>query len=185
MCLARRSPRPLRKSPLYIDPSLSSAFPASARKALLAAIGKAPAPVYILAVPLVSGSQWSTAEQLADVVQDSLGRPGIYLTLDSDAGDIIDAWTWPSDPQELDAPPYHAADAALAAGITAAVDAPAWQVFLRCVQLIDSGKAVSAYQSALNKLAGSPGSPPASSSSGGAAGAVLRYSPSWERWPSS
>ena len=47
------------------------------------------------------------------MVQAVLGKPGVYLTLDQETGsDWVDAWTWPSDPQGVDAPPYHAADAA-------------------------------------------------------------------------
>jgi hypothetical protein len=166
----------LRSSPLYVDPSLSSAFPAPARSALLSAIRKAPVPVYILAVPLVSGGQWATDQQLADVVQNTLGRPGVYLTLDDSFSDGVDAWTWPSDPQGLDAPPWHAADAAQAADIEqgGTPDAPVWQTFLRTVQLITSGKAVSAFNAAL-AAQGNPGGQAASpSSDGGAvAGGVL------------
>ena len=160
----------LRKSPLYIDPSLASAFPAAGRQELLAAIRKAPAPTYVLAIPLVSGSQWASSQQLADVVQNSLGEPGIYLTLDADFADTVDAYTWPSDPSGLDASPYHAADAAQAADMAVnpfTQDIPVWRVFLRCIQLIDSGKAVSAYQAALAAPVQSPGGQAASSSSDG------------------
>ncbi len=116
----------LRASPLYVDPSLDSAFPPAARKALLSAIRQTRVPVYILAVPLISGGQWASGQQLADVVQNALGSPGIYLTLDASFSDTIDAYTWPSDPQGLDAPPYHAADAAQAADMEQdeAQDAP-------------------------------------------------------------
>lgn len=159
----------LRASPLYVDPSLSSAFPPAARKALLAAVAKAPVPVYIVAVPMISGGQWSSAQQLADVVQDDLGKPGVYLTLDSAFGNIVDAYTWPSDPQGFDAPPYHASDAAQAVNLGQdAADLPAWQLFLQCVRLISSGRAVQAYNAALAS-AGAGGQAPAPSSGGGAA----------------
>jgi hypothetical protein len=159
----------LRTSPLYVDPSLSSAFPSSARTSILAAISRAPAPVFVLAVPLVSGSQWSSSEQLADVVQDELGRPGIYLTLDATESNDIDAYTWPSDPQGLDAPPYHAADAAQAVDLAPYTQNPpaVWQEFLQCVWLIDAGKAESAYQAALADPG--PGSQAAAPSSDGGA----------------
>ena len=114
----------LRTDPVYVDPSLSSAFPAAARKALLSAVSKAPAPVYILAVPLVSGGQWATDQQLADVTENALSRPGIYLTLSGEFAGSVDAWTWPSDPQGLDEPPYHASDAAQAADIEQKQGAP-------------------------------------------------------------
>jgi hypothetical protein len=165
----------LRTSPLYVDPSLSSAFPSSARKSILAAISQAPAPVFVLAVPLVSGSRWSSSEQLADVVQEELGRPGIYLTLDATESSNIDAFTWPSDPQGLDAPPYHAADAALAVDFAPYTQSPppVWQEFLQCVRLIDTGKAEAAYQAAVADP-GAGGQAAAPSSDGGAvAGATL------------
>jgi hypothetical protein len=160
----------LRKSPLYVDPSLSSAFPAAARKALLAAISKAPTPVFILAIPLVSGSQWATSEQLAGVVQDDLGKPGIYLTLDSDYSSAINAYTWPSDPQGLDAPPYNAADAAQTADMEQdTLNPPVWQEFLRCVRLVTEGKVESAFQAALSNPG--PGGHAGNASSGGGAAA--------------
>lgn len=168
----------LGRSPLYVDPSLSSAFPAATRKSILAAIRKAPAPVFVLAVPLVSGSQWSTSQQLADVVQDDLGKPGIYLTLDATESGNIDAYTWPSDPQGLDAPPYHAADAAQAVDMTPYTQnaPPVWQEFLQCIRLIDLGKAESAYQAELTALGKDiPASQAAtpSSDSGAIGGATL------------
>ncbi len=164
----------LRTSPLYVDPSLSSAFPSSARKSILAAISGAPAPVFVLAVPLVSGSQWSSSEQLADVVQDELGQPGIYLTLGTTESSSIDAYTWPSDPQGLDAPPYHAAAAALAVDLAPYTQNPpaAWQEFLQCVRLIDAGKAESAYQAAADPGQGGQAATP-SSDGGAVAGATL------------
>ena len=157
----------LRQDPVWVDPSLASAFPQSARGELLAAIGKAPVPVYVVAVPLISGSQWSTPEQLADVVQDALGRPGIYLTLDAAEPDGVDAYTWPSDPQGLDAPPYHASDAAQAASLETPYGAPVWQVFLRAIQLVDNGHGESSLNAALASPPGGSGGQPASSSSGG------------------
>ena len=169
----------LRKSPLYVDPSLSSAFPAAARKSILSAIRKAPTPVFVLAIPMVSGSQWSTSGQLADVIQNSLGQPGIYMTLDSSIPNDIDAYTWPSDPQQLSAPPYYAADAAQAVDITPYTTQnppPVWQEFLQCIRIINAGKAESAYHAAQADLAkGSPGTQAADPSSDGGpiAGATL------------
>jgi hypothetical protein len=143
----------LRQSPVYTDPSLTSAFPASARKELLAAIGKSPVPVYVIAVPLVSGGQWSSSQQLADVVQDDLGAPGVYLTLDTYSSSSIDAFTWPTDPQGLDAAPYHAADAAQAADFAAEGQpqaVPVWQTLLQCIRLIDAKKGKAAYDAAVS-----------------------------------
>ena len=143
----------LRTSPLYVDPSLSSAFPPSVRAQLVRQISQAPVPVFILAVPLGSGGEWGNGDQLATVVQDYLGRPGIYLTLDAELSGEIDAYTWPSDPYGAGAAPYHAADAAMAVNLARGTrDAALAQKFLSCVQLISSGQAVPAYQAALREL---------------------------------
>jgi hypothetical protein len=127
-------------------------------------------PVYILAVPLVSGGQWATDQQLADVVQNAVGRPGVYLTLNANFNTEVDAWTWPSDPTGFDQPPYHAADAAQAANLeqSTATDAPVWQTFLRTVQLITSGQGVSALNAQEHENTGGQA---ANSSSDGGSGA--------------
>lgn len=162
----------LRTSPLYIDPSLASAFNAAARAQLLRQIHAMPVPTYIIAVPLLTGGQWGNGQQLATVVHNYLGGPGIYLTPDIETSGDIDAYTWPSDPQGIDAGPYHADDAAQAADLDQSLyNAPLTQKFLRCMALIRSGQAVSAYQAATRNLS-SP-APPAQPAHGGGAGGVL------------
>ncbi|MBO0804118.1 MAG: hypothetical protein J2P25_13720, partial [Nocardiopsaceae bacterium] len=168
----------LRKSPLYVDPSMAGAFPASVRSSLLAAITKAPAPVFIIVAPLVSGGDWSSGDQLASVVHNDLGKPGIYLTPDAEYGGNIDAYTWPSDPTGTDAPPYHAADAAQAVNLaTNAQNTTLPDKFTRCLRLVTDGKAVSAYNAAAKALnsgpnaGGGPGRPSASGS--GPSGLVI------------
>jgi hypothetical protein len=153
----------LRTSPVYVDPSLSSAFPAAVRASLLQQIRKAPAPVFVLAVPLVAGGQWPSGGQLATVVHNYLGRAGIYLTIDATFSSDIDAFTWPSDPQGIDAAPYHAADAAQAANLAQDMqNATLPQKFIEAIELIRNGQAVSAYQAAVRQLnANSPGQPSA------------------------
>jgi hypothetical protein len=153
----------LRTSPVYVDPSLSSAFPPAVRASLLRQIRKAPAPVFILAIPLVSGGEWATGEQLATVVQNDLGRAGIYLTLDADFSSDVDAFTWPSDPQGTDAPPYHAAAAAEAVNISQDMqNATLPQKLIRCIELISDGQAVSADAAAQRQL--DQNAPPAAAS---------------------
>jgi len=168
----------LRTSPVYVDPSLSSAFPAAVRASLLQQIRKAPAPVFVLAVPLVAGGQWPSGGQLATVVQNYLGRAGIYLTIDATFSSDIDAYTWPSDPQGLDAAPYHAGDAAQAANLSQDMqNATLPQKFIEAIELIRDGQAVSAYQAAVRQLnANTPGQPsaqPAAHSGGSGPGPVL------------
>jgi len=159
----------LRTSPVYVDPSLSSAFPAAVRASLLQQIRKAPAPVFVLAVPLVAGGQWPSGGQLATVVHNYLGRAGIYLTVDATFSTDIDAYTWPSDPQGLDAAPYHAADAAQAANLSQDMqNATLPQKFIEAIELIRDGQAVSAYQAAVRQPnANTPGQPSAHSGGSG------------------
>jgi len=138
----------LRKSPIYVDPSLSSAFPSSVRAGLLKQIHSARVPVYIVVVPLVKGGTWPDGEQLASVVHGYLNRPGVYLApSDADLSNDIGAYTWPSDPDGLDAAPYHAGDAAQAADLAAGLDESGLPAkFSRCLTLMANGKAVSTYQ---------------------------------------
>lgn len=167
----------LRKSPLYVDPSMAAAFPASVRSALLAAIRKAPAPVFIIAVPVVSGGNWSTGDQLASVVHNDLGEPGIYLTPDAEFGGNIDAYTWPSDPTGTDAPPYHAGDAAQAVNLGPnAQNTTLPDKFAQCIGLITDGKAVAAYNAATKALDSAPnpdGGPTASAAPGSGPGGLV------------
>ncbi|MFC6885770.1 MULTISPECIES: hypothetical protein [Actinomadura] len=92
----------LRRSPIHVDRSLSAAMPAAERRRLAAAFRRAPAPVFVLLVPLVKGGTWSDPEQLATVVHDRLGRDGIYVTLD-DAPDQIQAYEFGGEWQARDA----------------------------------------------------------------------------------
>jgi hypothetical protein len=120
---------------------------------MLRQISRVPVPVFVLAVPLPGGGEWANGDQLATVVHDYLGRDGIYLTIDAEFSHQIDAYTWPSDPYGTDAPPYHAADAALAANLASATrDAGLAQKFLRCIELISDGQAAPAYQAALRQV---------------------------------
>jgi hypothetical protein len=165
----------LRKSPLYVDPSLSAAFPPSVRASLLRQIRKAPVPVFVLAIPLVSGGQWPSGDQLATVVHNDLGRPGVYITLDAEISSDIDAFTWPSDPQGIDAAPYHAADAAQAANLAQDMqNATVPDKLIRCIQLISNGQAVAADNAAQRQLNQDEPTPSASGQpSGGGSGALL------------
>lgn len=167
----------LRTSPLYVDPSLSSVFPPAVRTSLLRQMRAAKAPVYVLAVPLAAGGTWSSGDQLATVVHNYLGKPGIYLTTDANMTNDIGAYTWPSDPDGTDAAPYHAADAAQAANIAPDLEQAALPgKFSRCLTLIASGRAVSAYQAEARALNASyaPRTPAASSGgSGGGTGPGL------------
>ncbi|MGC4953414.1 hypothetical protein ACLQ2P_09375 [Actinomadura citrea] len=121
----------LRRSPVHVDPSLASALPAAARRALIAKLRKAPAPVFVVLVPIVKGGTWTDAEQLATVVHDRLGRDGIFITFDDDSQDLR-AREWGGD---------HRADrAAWAVTLDRAMDdAPLAARLSRVTDLIVSG----------------------------------------------
>ncbi len=125
----------LRRSPVYVAPSLASALPD--RRALLAAIRAAPAPVFAVVVPVVAGGEWPDAEHLADAVHRRLGRDGVYLTLDD--ANAIRAWEYGVD--------RDSGDAAGAVTLDPAMDSASLSDRLtRCVGLITSGRAHAAYQ---------------------------------------
>ncbi|TMR07509.1 hypothetical protein ETD83_00595 [Actinomadura soli] len=92
----------LRRSPIYVDPSIASALPGAERRRLAARFAKAPAPVYVVLVPLVTGGTWADADQLASVVHDRLGRDGIFITL-REGGEDLTAREWGGDHQARDA----------------------------------------------------------------------------------
>lgn len=88
----------LRRSPVYVDPSLASALPAADRARLIAKFRKLSVPVFVVLVPLVKGGTWSDDEQLATVVHAKLGRDGVYITF-SDIGDDLRAKEFGGDHQ--------------------------------------------------------------------------------------
>lgn len=121
----------LRRSPIHVDPSLASALPPADRRALAAKLRKAPAPVYVVLVPLVKGGTWTDADQLATVVHDRLGRDGIFITFGDDTTDLT-AREWGGD--------HQARDAAWAVTLDRAMDdAPLAARLSRVADLIISG----------------------------------------------
>lgn len=121
----------LRRSPIYVDPSLASALPRPERRKLLAKFKKAPAPVFVVLVPIVKGGTWTEAEQLATVVHDRLGRDGIFITFDDDTDDLT-AREWGGE--------YQARDAAWAVSLDRTMDdAPLSARLSRITDLIISG----------------------------------------------
>jgi hypothetical protein len=88
----------LRRSPIYVDPSLASALPQADRARLVAKFRKLPVPVFVVLVPLVKGGTWNDDDQLATVVHAKLGRDGVYITF-SDIGDDLRAKEFGGDHQ--------------------------------------------------------------------------------------
>ncbi|MFI5523172.1 hypothetical protein [Streptomyces platensis] len=98
----------LRRSPVHVDPSLTSAVDAEQQRELAARIRRTHLPIRVALVPLVEGDSWGgKPEQLAEVVHDRMGGgPAILITLGEQAGDIS-AQEWPSDAHQS----FHAAAA--------------------------------------------------------------------------
>ncbi|MCW2916752.1 MAG: hypothetical protein JWN52_4820 [Actinomycetia bacterium] len=153
----------LRKSPIYVDPSLASALPPAKRATLLAAIRRSPIPVYVLLVPLVKGGVWDDPQQLARVVHDRLGRDGAYVTLDEKFGDGLNAYQWggADDPQgSVGGNTWYAA---AAVGMQRELDGkPITERLIRCVELIAGGQGIAEFRKAaapnhLNSPSPSPG----------------------------
>ncbi|KAB2346493.1 hypothetical protein [Actinomadura rudentiformis] len=128
----------LRRSPIYVDPSLADALPKAERARLLAKLRKAPAPVYVLLVPLIKGGTWTDPDQLASVVHGRLGRDGIFITLDEDSDDLA-AREWGGD--------HQARDAAWAASLDDSLrDAPLAAKLSHTVDLIIAGTGTQEYK---------------------------------------
>nr|WP_246102938.1 hypothetical protein [Streptomyces piniterrae] len=88
----------LRKSPVYVDPSLSSAVGPAQQRELIDRIRRTGLPIRVALVPLVEGDSWGgDPRQLAEVVHDRMGGgPSILLTLGTYHDDIA-AREWPAD----------------------------------------------------------------------------------------
>ncbi|WP_432141426.1 hypothetical protein [Streptomyces sp. bgisy084] len=98
----------LRRSPVYVDPSLTSAVDTEQQRELAARIRRTHLPIRVALVPLVEGDSWGgKPEQLAEVVHDRMGGgPAILITL-GDQSDDISAREWPSGTHQA----FHAAAA--------------------------------------------------------------------------
>lgn len=133
----------LRRSPVYVAPSLASALPD--RRRPLEAIKAAPVPVFAVIVPLVAGGAWPDSEHLADAVHGRLGRDGVYLTLDGGSPDDLGAREYGVDRDAI--------EAAGAVNLDPALDSVSLADRLtRCVQLITSGGAHAAYKKQTDAL---------------------------------
>ncbi len=140
---AARIAAALRRSPVYVDPSLAAALPGPER--LVRAIESAPMPVYAIVLPLVRGGEWSDAEHLAADVHRSLRRDGVYLTLGEDSTDSIKATEFGVDRDAI--------EAAGAVGLDPAMDEVSLtDRLIRCIRLMASGQAHAAYKTQTDRL---------------------------------
>ncbi|MEU8915696.1 hypothetical protein [Streptomyces nigrescens] len=98
----------LRRSPVHVDPSLTSAVDTEQQRELAARIRRSRLPIRVALVPLVAGDSWGgKPEQLAEVVHDRMGGgPSILITL-GNYPDDISAREWPSGAHQA----FHAAAA--------------------------------------------------------------------------
>ncbi|MFB9840543.1 hypothetical protein ACFFNX_51220, partial [Actinoallomurus acaciae] len=127
----------LRRSPVYVAPSLVSAVPDAQR--LRAAVKATPVPVFAVIVPLAAGGEFPDAEHLAGAVHRRLGRDCVILTLDEDSPNDISAQEYGVDRDSI--------EAAGAANLDPALDsASLTDRLIRCVQLITSGQAHAEYE---------------------------------------
>ncbi|WP_043265679.1 hypothetical protein [Streptomyces sp. CT34] len=87
----------LRTSPVYVDPSLSSAVGPDDQRKLVTQIQQTHLPIKVVLVPLVEGDSWGgKSEQLSQVVHDRMGGgPAVLITPGSYPDDIA-ADEWPA-----------------------------------------------------------------------------------------
>lgn len=131
----------LRRSPVYVAPSLAPALPD--RRGLLAAIKSAPVPVFVTLVPLAAGGEWPDAEHLSGAVHGRLRRDGVYLALDPTNELVATEFGVDRDSFE----------AAGAVNLDPAMDSASLADRLtRCVELITSGGAHAAYKKQTDAL---------------------------------
>ncbi|WP_438486429.1 hypothetical protein [Streptomyces sp. S186] len=173
----------LRGSPVYVDPSLSSAVDADDQRALARQIGQARLPIRVVLVPLVEGDNWGgKPEQLAEVVHERMGGgPAILITPGELAGDIA-AKEWPANTHQAE----HAAasvyfdDALKGAGLTKRIS--------RAIDIIKAGDGDQVYERLTARLHTSGDSTPKRPAAGTspvlrivapAAGPVLVLAAAW------
>lgn len=143
----------LRRSPVYVDPSLASALPDVRLRQVLAAIDRAPMPLYVILVPLVKGGTWSDPDELITIVHDRLKRDGVYLTMAS-YGDQLQAQRFGGTEEDRD----NAASAArVPFFLDAYDDAVLGDRLLKAIELISAGDGVAEYKKATAHLHDEPG----------------------------
>ncbi|MCK7622892.1 hypothetical protein MUU72_07240 [Streptomyces sp. RS10V-4] len=149
----------LRTSPVYVDPSLSSAVGPAEQQALVAQIRGTGLPIRVVLVPLVEGDNWGgKPEQLTEVVHERMGGgPAILITPGDLAGDIA-AREWPAHAHQAEraAASVYFDDSLKGAGLAKRVS--------RAIEIIKAGDGDRVYDRLTAHLGTSPGG-------GGAAGA--------------
>ncbi|MFE6692297.1 hypothetical protein ACFVFQ_38430 [Streptomyces sp. NPDC057743] len=151
----------LRASPVYVDPSLSSAVDPDQQRALVRQIRGTQLPIRVVLVPLVEGDNWGgKPEQLTEVVHDRMGGgPAILITPGSFPDDIA-AREWPADAHQSQraAASVYFDDSLKGAGLAKRIS--------RAIALIKAGDGDQVYQRLTAPLGGTPSG---AASGGGAA----------------
>ncbi|HEX2313769.1 MAG TPA: hypothetical protein VHJ17_08555, partial [Thermomonospora sp.] len=140
----------LRRSPIYVDPSLAAAVPPAKRSVLRARIRACPMPVFLVIVPLVKGGTWDDPDELATVVHDRLGRDGAYVTLAETDGQL-NARQWGGTEEQRDNTEYAVR---VPFFLDEMRDATLADRLIRAVELIAAGRGRAEYDRATAHLGG-------------------------------
>ncbi|UJB43500.1 hypothetical protein [Streptomyces sp. A1-5] len=93
----------LRTSPVYVDPSLSSAVGPEDQRTLVQKIRQSRLPIRVVLVPLVEGDNWGgKPEQLIEVVHERMGGGPAILIAPGHYPDDIEAREWPADAHQAE-----------------------------------------------------------------------------------
>ncbi|ANZ16826.1 hypothetical protein SNOUR_17635 [Streptomyces noursei ATCC 11455] len=145
----------LRTSPVYVDPSLSSAVGPDDQRTLVQKIRQSRLPIRVVLVPLVEGDNWGgKPEQLIEVVHERMGGGPAILIAPGHYPDDIEAREWPSDAHQAEraAASVFFDDAMKGAGLTKRIS--------RAIDLIEAGDGNAEYERRTAGLGTSGGASP-------------------------
>ncbi|MFE6872178.1 hypothetical protein ACFVFS_37250 [Kitasatospora sp. NPDC057692] len=131
----------LATAPVYVDPSFAAAVTASQQRELADRIASTGLPIKVVLVPLKKGDAFDgSAESLAAVVQERLGRPQLILLTNDQYGSWLKGTEWPNDTHQT-------RDAAMAVGMLKELkDAGLAARVGRAVDLIATGRGTEVYK---------------------------------------
>ncbi|GGX14863.1 hypothetical protein [Streptomyces noursei] len=145
----------LRTSPVYVDPSLSSAVGPDDQRALVQKIRQSRLPIRVVLVPLVEGDNWGgKPEQLIEVVHERMGGGPAILIAPGHYPDDIEAREWPADAHQAEraAASVFFDDAMKGTGLTKRIS--------RAIDLIEAGDGNAEYERRTAGLGTSGGASP-------------------------
>ncbi|MFJ9620121.1 hypothetical protein [Streptomyces noursei] len=145
----------LRTSPVYVDPSLSSAVGPDDQRTLVRKIRESRLPIRVVLVPLVEGDNWGgKPEQLIEVVHERMGGGPAILIAPGHYPDDIEAREWPADAHQAEraAASVFFDDAMKGAGLTKRIS--------RAIDLIEAGDGNAEYERRTAGLGTSGGASP-------------------------